>query len=228
MTAWDDEATRRAWRAYRGAGLRWLGGALVCLVLLVGGVAFALSGSAALLRDGVATTGTVTAADVEDVTFAYDADGEPRSETLQIVSGRDYDVGDEVEVRYDAGDPSVARLVGEPRRIPGLGAAVVVLALVAFGGAVLGAGALLRAARWRRALARSSWQLARLRMRGIDVALTPVGGEPRLGRLRSTSRWRTKTLLDLDGHELWTLVDGREILLRVDGLDTLFGAHQRD
>ncbi|MBA3524358.1 MAG: hypothetical protein H0T85_07375, partial [Geodermatophilaceae bacterium] len=195
---------------------------------LLGGVALALSGSAALLRDGVATTGTVTALDVEGVTFSFDAEGERRTETLEIVSGTDYALGDPVEVRYDADDPGVARLVDEPRRIAGLGPAVVVLGLAAFGAAVLGAGAVTRALRWRRALSRAPWLLARLRMKGIDVALTPSGADPILGRLRSTSRWRTKTLLDLDGHELWLVVDGRELVLRVDGLDTLFGARRRD
>ncbi|MBA3523347.1 MAG: hypothetical protein H0T85_02095, partial [Geodermatophilaceae bacterium] len=74
-TAWDDDATRRAWRGYLRAGLRWLAVATGCIALLLGGVALALSGSAALLRDGVATTGTVTALDVEGVTFSFDAEG---------------------------------------------------------------------------------------------------------------------------------------------------------
>lgn len=227
-TAWDDPATRRAWRAYRGAGLRWLGAAVVCVVLLLGGVALALSGSAALLRDGVATKGQVSAVGPDGVSFSYDAGGESLEETLEIVSGTTYEVGDEVEVRYDADNPGTARLLAEPRRIPGLGPAVVVLALAALAGVVLGLGALARALRWRRSLERRTWALARLRTKGVDVALTPTGEEPVLGRLRSTTRWRTKILQDLDGHEVWLLVDGPELLLRVDGVDTLFGAQRRD
>ncbi|MBA3251875.1 MAG: hypothetical protein H0T66_16580, partial [Geodermatophilaceae bacterium] len=42
--------------------------------------------------------------------------------------------------------------------------------------------------------------------------------------LLSTTRWRTKTLLGLDGRELWMLADGRHVLLTADGTNTLYGA----
>lgn len=226
MVAWDSRQTREDWRSYRNAGLRWLAVSVVGLALVVGGVQLAVASSRALLTEGTATQGTVTAVGDGDVTFRYSADGETREQTLAVTSDRTYAVGDDVEVRYDPDDPEVARLVAEPRRIPLIGPAIVVLFLGAAFSAPVGLGVLLRARTWRRMLTRGSWQWARLQLPGRVVSLTVDGGEPVTGRLLAATRWRTKTLQALDGHELWMLADDRYILLTADGTNTLYGARR--
>lgn len=226
QTAWDSAGTRAAWRSYALAGLRWLVAAAVCVGLAVGGIQLALAGSRALLAEGTATRGTVVEADADSVTFRYDADGESFEQTLTVVSGRTYAAGEEVDVRHDRDDPETARLLDEPRRVPLIGPAVVVLFLVAVGAAPVGAGVLLRALSWRRSLQRRPWELARLRMHGRAVYVTRPGEEPVGARLLATTRWRTKTLLALDGQELPVVFDGHTLLLTADGTDTVFGARR--
>lgn len=224
--AWDSPQTRAAWRSYRKTGLRWLAVAAACLVLSIGGGQLALAHSRTLLTEGTATRGTVTAVEADSVSFRYHAGGEPFESTLDIVSERTYRPGEEVEVRYDRSDPATARLLDEPRRVPLIGPAVVALFLVALIAMPVGVGATWRAVRWRRALSRQPWRLARLRMHGSTVWLTVPGEEPVPARLLSTTRWRTKTLLGLDGHELWMLADGQHLLLTADGTNTLYGARR--
>lgn len=224
--AWDSPQTRLAWRSYRNGGLRWFAVAAACLVLAVGGGQLALAQSRTLLNEGDATRGTVTATGPASVSFRYDAEGESFELTLDVVSERVYRPGEEVEVRYDPDDPATARLRDEPRPVPLIGPAVVGLVLVALVALPVGAGALLRALAWRRALLREPWRLARMRMSGGTVSLTVPGEEPLDARLLSTTRWRTKTLLGLDGHEVWMLASGTTVLLTADGTDTLYGARR--
>jgi len=224
--AWDSAPTRQAWRSYRNAGLRWLAVAAACLVLAIGGGQLALAQSRTLLTEGTATLGTVTAVEADRVSFRYDAEGESFELTLDIVSDRAYNPGEQVEVRYDRGDPATARLVDEPRRVPLIGPAVVAVFLVVLIAVPVGVGSVWRALVWRRALARHPWRLARLRIHGSAVSLTVPGEEPVTARLLSTTRWRTKTLLGLDGRELWMLADGRHVLLTADGTNTLYGARR--
>ncbi|MDQ3455907.1 MAG: DUF3592 domain-containing protein [Actinomycetota bacterium] len=222
--AWDSPQTRQDWRSYRRAGLRWLAAAAACLVLAIGGGQLALAHSRTLLTEGSATRGTVTAVEVGRVSFRYDAQGQSFESTLDVVSDRVYRRGEEVGVRYDRGDPATARLVDEPRRVPLIGPAVVAVFLVALIAVPVGVGSVWRALVWRRALSRHPWRLARLRIHGSAVSLTVPGEEPVTARLLSTTRWRTKTLLGLDGRELWMLADGRHVLLTADGTNTLYGA----
>lgn len=227
--AWDYEQSRRAWRAYRSAGLRWLAVGVVCAVLVVGIAQLVLTRSQRLLEEGAPTTATVSAADAESVTFSYDAGGQEFSGTLDVVSGRDYEIGEELEVRYDRADPGTARLLAEPRRIRGVGPALAVLTLLAVGAVPIGAGVLLRARAWGRAMRREPWTPARLRVRGVDIALLPSYGVAPLGaRMLSTTHWRRKAVQNMDGQELRMLpVGARDLVLTADGADTLFGLRRR-
>lgn len=226
--AWEYPATRQAWRSYRNAGVRWLGASVLFAVLVVVVGQLVIARSQRLLNEGAATTATVVAADATSVTFRYDADGESRSATLDIVSGTEYAVGEQVEVRYDRNDPNTARLLAEPNRLPGVGPALVVLAVLAVGFLPIGLGVLRRALLWQRALRREPWQLARLRARVPVVELIPVDGPPARARLQATTRWRSKTVQDLNGREVWMLPVGRrDFVLTADGTDTLYGARAR-
>jgi hypothetical protein len=120
-------------------------------------------------------------------------------------------------------------------RLPGVGLAVVVLIVGGVAAAVAGAGALLRARRWRRALAHRSWQRGVLRIAGPAViAFEPEGydewdpdDEPVRLRLMSTSVWRTRAVQQLDGAEIRAAsVDEHEWVLTAEGLETLYGARE--
>lgn len=228
--AWDYQQSRRAWRSYRAAGLRWLVAGVTCAALVAGIGQLVLSRSQKLLAEGAATTATVASTDAQTVTFTYDAGGEAYTETLDVVSGREYVVGERVEVRYDRDDPAVARLLDEPHRIPGLGAALAVLSLVGAGAVPVGAGVLLRARAWGRAMRREAWTLARLRMRGSDVLLQPGdNGAAVTARMLPTTYWRRKTVQGMDGQELWMLrVGARDLVLTADGTGTLYGLRRQD
>jgi hypothetical protein len=127
--------------------------------------------------------------------------------------------------------------VGESsgRRIPALGLVVLVLVLLGVVGAVVGAGALLRGLRWRRALAVTAWQSGRLRIAGpADLKFEPPGYDEldpthegvRL-RLLSTAVWRTRLVQNLDGAEVRAApVGGGQWVLTSDGLGTVVGARR--
>lgn len=120
-----------------------------------------------------------------------------------------------------------AQLPEEPARIPGAGPVLVLLALLALGLIPIGIGALVRARRWGTALQQEPWTAAWLRIQGTDLVLRPALGEEFRARLMSTNRWRVKTVLSLDGLELWMLPVGpREILLTADGTDSVYGARR--
>lgn len=235
--AWDYQESQRAWRSYRAGGLRWLAAAVSCAVLVIGGAQLVLARSQQLLDEGAATTATVRSADAQSVTFDYDAGGRSYTETLDVVSGRQYATGEQMEVRYHRADPATVRLLDEPRRIPGVGPALVVLTLVGVAAAPTGIGVTLRALAWRRAMRREPWSLARLRVRGADLVLQPSdsagdsasgsgSGSGRVIRARmlATSRWRTKAVQAMDGRELWILPVGtRTLVLTADGAGTLYG-----
>lgn len=228
--AWDYETSRQAWRSYRTAGLRWLGAGLICAVLVVAVAQFLVARSQSLLEKGAATTGTVRSADAQTVTFDYDAGGESFTGTLDVVSGREYAAGEEVEVRYDREDPGTARLLEEPHRLRGVGLALVVLSLVTAGAVPIGIGVLLRARAWGGAMRHEPWTLARLRMRGARVVLLPSdSGVAVHARMLSTTRWRTKAVLGMDGEELWMLPVGtRDLVVTADGTGTLYGLRRKD
>ncbi|MGI8694555.1 MAG: DUF3592 domain-containing protein [Geodermatophilaceae bacterium] len=228
--AWDYEQSRQAWSSYRSGGLRWLAVGVACAVLVVVAAQLVLARSQNLLDEGAATTATIQSADTQTVTFSYDADGQTYTGTLDVVSGRDYAVGEQVEVRYDRADPSTARLLDEPHRIPGIGPALVVLSMVAMGAVPIGIGVLFRAGAWGRAMRREPWTSARLRVRGADLVLLPSDSGPAVNaKMRATSRWRTKTVQGMDGQELWILPAGaRNLVLTADGTDTVYGLRRRD
>lgn len=227
--AWDYPQSRQAWRSYRTSGLRWLAAGVLCVVLVVGIGQVVLARSRTLLAEGAPTTGTVQAVDEQSVTFEYDAGGQRYTETLDVVSGREYAAGEQVEVRFDRADPGTARLIDEPHRIPGVGPALAGLSLVVLFTVPIGVVVLLRARAWGRAMRREPWTLARLRIRGTDLVLRPGGtGEEVRARIRPTSRWRTKTLQGMDGQELWMLPAGeRDLVLTADGTGTVYGLRRR-
>ena len=128
---------------------------------------------------------------------------------------------------------AVAVAESSGRRVPVAGLAVVALVLLGVTGAVVGAGALLRGLRWRRALAVTPWQIGRLRIAGpADLLFEPPGYDEldplsegvRL-RLLSTSVWRTRLVQNLDGAEVRAApVGGGQWVLSSDGLGTVVGA----
>jgi hypothetical protein len=117
--------------------------------------------------------------------------------------------------------------------VPVAGLVAITLVLLGVVGAVVGAGALLRNLRWRRALAVTPWQSGRLRIAGpADLLFEPPGFDEldptsegvRL-RLLSTSVWRTRMVQNLDGAEVWAApVGGGQWVLSSDGLGTVVGA----
>lgn len=228
--AWDYEQSRQAWRSYCGGGLRWLAVGVACGVLVVVFAQLVLARSQSLLDEGAATTATIQSADSQTVTFSYDADGQTYTETLDVVSGREYVAGEQVEVRYDRADPGTSRLLDEPHRIPGIGPAIVVLSVAAMAAVPIGLGVLLRARTWGRAMRREPWTLVRLRVRGADLVLLPSDSGPAVNaKMRATSRWRTKTVQGMDGQEVWMLPAGtRDVVLTADGTGTVYGLRRRD
>lgn len=125
----------------------------------------------------------------------------------------------------------IARADGQPAdeqvRIPGAGPVLVLLALLALGLIPIGIGALVRARRWGAALQREPWTAAWLHIQGTELVLRPALLEEFRARLMSTNRWRVKTVVSLDGLELWMLPVGpREILLTADGTDSVYGARR--
>ena len=128
---------------------------------------------------------------------------------------------------------AVAIAENSGRRVPIAGLAVVALVLLGVSGAVVGAGALLRSVRWRRALDVTPWQVGRLRIAGpADLLFEPPGYDEldpmsegvRL-RLLSTSVWRTRMVQNLHDAEVWAApVGGDRWVLSSDGLGTVVGA----
>ena len=118
-------------------------------------------------------------------------------------------------------------------RVPGIGLLAVLLVLGGLVAGVVGTGALLRNARWRRALAETPWEVGRLRIAGPAViAFEPAGfdeltDEPVHLRLLTTAVWRTRAVQELDGAEVRAAPVGvAEWVLTADGLDTLVGARE--
>ncbi|CAN5362015.1 hypothetical protein BH20ACT5_BH20ACT5_06620 [soil metagenome] len=117
--------------------------------------------------------------------------------------------------------------VAEPAPIPGAGTALVLLTFLGMGLVPIGAGALLRARRWGAALQREPWTAARLRVQGANLLFQPSLDEPVPARLLSTNRWRVKTVLALDGLEVWLAPVGpREVVFIADGTETVYGARR--
>ncbi|MCW2580800.1 MAG: hypothetical protein JWR82_2401 [Blastococcus sp.] len=131
------------------------------------------------------------------------------------------------------GVAAVAVAGSSGRRLPVAGLLVLVLVLVGGIGVVVGAGALLRGLRWRRALAGTPWQSGRLRIAGpADLMFEPPGYDEldptsegvRL-RLLSTAVWRTRLVQNLDGAEVRAApVGSGQWVLTSDGLGTVVGA----
>lgn len=134
-----------------------------------------------------------------------------------------------------AGGLSVYAVVVRQR--PGLGVfivAAVILGVTAIG---TGTGAALRAGRFRAALQRAPWELARLRVAGAhlrlvfasaDVEDDPGRPEPRRvdARLMSTSRWRVREVVGVRDSEVLVCPLGRGgYVLSAEGLNNLYGLH---
>jgi hypothetical protein len=118
-------------------------------------------------------------------------------------------------------------------RVPGAGIVVVALVFAGILAAAAGAGALLRALRWRRALTSASWRTGTLRIAGPSIiAFEPEGydelalDDDRLHlRLLSTAVWRTRSVQRLDGFPVRAApVGGGQWVLTADGLGTIVGA----
>ena len=133
------------------------------------------------------------------------------------------------------GAATVAVAADSGQRYPVLGLAVLALVLFGIAAMVAGAGALVRTARWRRALTTTGWQPGRLRIAGpAIVAFEPEGydelapGDDRVHlRLLSTAIWRTRAVQRLDGGEVLAAAIGRgQWVLTAEGLGTLVGARQ--
>jgi hypothetical protein len=121
------------------------------------------------------------------------------------------------------------------RRIPGAGILVVILVVGGAAAAVAGAGALLRARRWRHGLARGRWLRGVLRIAGPAViSFEPEGydewdpdDEPVRLRLMSTSIWRTRAVQRMHDAEIRAArINEREWVLGAEGLETLYGARE--
>jgi len=128
---------------------------------------------------------------------------------------------------------AVARNTGRSYSL--LGLAVLALVLVGIGAAIAGVGALVRTARWRRALSGTTWRTGRLRIAGpAIVAFEPEGydeldpdDEPVRLQLLSTAIWRTRAVQRLDGAEILAAPVGRkQWVLTAEGLGTLVGARR--
>ena len=129
---------------------------------------------------------------------------------------------------------AAVKVAGETgRRIPVAGLAFLVLVLGGASAALAGIGALVRTARWRKALAAQPWQRGTLRIAGPAViAFEPEGydeldplAESLQLQLLSTAVWRTRLVQGLDGAEVRVAPVGRgQWVLTADGLGTLCGA----
>jgi hypothetical protein len=127
---------------------------------------------------------------------------------------------------------AAVRIAGNTgERLPGAGLVVIALVLGGLAAAVAGLGSLVRERRWTAALARTPWQVGRLRVAGPSVLqVEPLGadeptGEPLRLRLMSTAIWRTRAVQGLaDGDVSYAPVSAREWVLTADGAGTVFGA----
>jgi hypothetical protein len=135
------------------------------------------------------------------------------------------------------GVATVAIVGNTGRRYPGVGIASVALVAAGLIAAAAGIGALVRTARWRRALNRTAWQYGRLRIAGpAIIAFEPAGydeldpdDEPVRLKLLSTAVWRTRAVQGLDGAEVRAAPVGpRRWVITADGLGTLYGAGEVD
>jgi len=124
-------------------------------------------------------------------------------------------------------------MVGNGRRIPGLGVAVVVLVFIGIVGVVAGCGALVRSLRWRRGLATTPWRTGRLHIAGPAILAFEPDGYDELDpdaervqlRLLSTAVWRTRAVQRLNGADVLAAPIGRgQWVLTADGLGTVVGA----
>lgn len=123
---------------------------------------------------------------------------------------------------------------------PGLGVFIVAAALLGVFATVTGAGGLLRAARFRRALERAQWQRARLRVAGAHLRLIFAhaaaedvraqtgedddGSRALDARLMTTSRWRVRSVVgNRDGAVRLCPLGGESYVLTAQGLDNLYG-----
>ena len=131
------------------------------------------------------------------------------------------------------GAATVAIVGSTGRRYPGLGVVVVALVLIGLIAVGVGVGALVRTARWRRALARTAWQHGRLRIAGpAIIAFEPEGfdeldpgDEPVRLKLLSTAVWRTRAVQGLDGAEVRAApVGSGQWVITADGANTVYGA----
>jgi hypothetical protein len=126
------------------------------------------------------------------------------------------------------GVAAVAMAGSGERRFGFLGLVVVVLVSTGSVGLGVGVGALLRARRWRHALARTPWTRGRLRIAGpAIIAFEPQGydefvDEPVRLRLLSTAIWRIRALQALhDGEIRAAPVGGDQWVLTAEPLETL-------
>jgi hypothetical protein len=119
------------------------------------------------------------------------------------------------------------------RRIPIAGTVVLVLLFFGVAAAVAGTGALVRTARWRRALGATPWRTGRLRIAGpAIIAFEPDGydefdpDDRRLHlRLLSTAIWRTRAVQGLNGRPVRVApVGGQQWVITAEGMPTLYGA----
>ncbi|MGY1846532.1 MULTISPECIES: hypothetical protein [unclassified Blastococcus] len=113
------------------------------------------------------------------------------------------------------------------RRVPGAGLAVLVLVLGGLAAVGVGAGALWRTHRWRRALAGTPWRRGTLRVAGPAVlAFEPDGLDDDVHlRLLSTAIWRTRAVQALDGGSVLAAPVGvGQWVFTTEGAGTLYGA----
>ncbi|TFV45095.1 hypothetical protein [Blastococcus sp. TF02A-35] len=121
-------------------------------------------------------------------------------------------------------------VVEDGGRLPGAGLVVVDLVLGGLVAVGVGAGALLRTRRWRRALATTSWRVGTLRVAGPAVlAFEPYGDEDAVRlRLLSTAVWRTRAVQALDGATVLAApVGGDQWVLTTEDPTTVYGARSR-
>lgn len=116
---------------------------------------------------------------------------------------------------------------------PGLGVFIVAAVILGVIGLLTGAGGLIRAQRFRRALQRAPWQRAELRVAGAHLRLVFADadgeaekGEPRAvdARLMSTSRWRVREVVGYrDGEVLVCPAKDGSYVLTAQGMHNLYG-----
>ncbi len=123
---------------------------------------------------------------------------------------------------------------------PGLGVFIVTAVILGAIALTTGAGGLLRARRFRTALAGAPWQPVRLRMAGAHLRLIffadqsaaqhaedddDVGGSRTVdARLMTTSRWRVREVVGFRDAEVCVCpLDGGDFVLTARGLVNLYG-----